>query len=1164
MNDHLLASSFEDNTIRFANINVTSFNDTKFNYDLILNGGHTDFIQVIAKLNETILASGSCDNTIILWDIIKFKQIKVLKGHTNCINALINVEENYLISGSSDSTIKIWQNGLELSGYFEKAHESSINALAYSGEKYSYIASGSDSIKIWFLAYLKFENKLNLQPNMKFTFLTILNKTLFVISSLENIQIYNKTNFISSFNSKKKINVIKAIPNGNLAIGTDDSVEILNSNLNETIRTLEHDFRIELLDVSQNSILITAQILNTKIYVWDLETYLKRKIYSQKYPITFFKILSNNDIAGLFIDEIASIFVLEKNANYSLKLKIDFSEKNPKFFTFIELKNTNLVTGSNTGNITIWNVSLSDPKLIKSFDTGSTISSLIEFKEYLITGHQDGFIKIWDLNSFDLKAKLKLYNSKIDGFEIIVDLNDLNLISYSNYSLISAWNLINKLNISLKDNLKQNTNSPISALLFSNKNLISGSFDSEINVWDIDDNNFIFNTILNGHSNKITCLININNNLFASSSSDNNIIIWEQNKLLYTLKSHSSDINSIVYNQKYEILISGSMDGNTTLWQTTGNLTLRQDLKGIHLKQIQHTIALDNDTIASASDDKTIVIWNIHTGMPKFHLKAHTDNINGLVKLSNDNLVSCSKDTSIIIWNKSDNYNIITTLYGHLRSVICLKTIDENRLASGSCDKKIIIWNIENFEKIKEINYAHSNCINTLNVFKNYLLSGSDDKTLKIWNLTNYELIRSLNQLSSVKSIATSSNKYFAHFDESKIIIHDDKGKRYSHFLTINTSIEIQSLAIMSNGNIVSGSCDNKITIWNSTKFKPITSLEGHTGCVISLVILFSNNEKIVSGSKDSTIKVWNSITYELIANLTDHTSFVRSLAVLDNGNFVSASEDKTIKVWNSTSFELIANLFEYNSMFFSLAILPNGNIISGAYNGYILVWNSTTFKLINSFLAHRFCVLSLAILSDGNIISGGGPIDNTIKVWDPTKYQQPIKILSKHTGPVTALTILPNGYFASSSYDESINVWNSTYDLNYTLIGHENWILALTSLSNQNEYIISGSNDNTIKIWKNDFYFDPAFNLNLKNDDSKLLDLKFLNNGHLATCYHDGTIKVWDIQKSKIIFENKLHNRKILALDVIKNTGDLVTCSEDKTIKIWDTNLFYNVSNIL
>jgi len=1144
MNDHLLASSFEDNTIRFANINETSsFNDTKFNYDLILNGGHTDFIQVIAKLNETILASGSCDNTIILWDIIKFKQIKVLKGHTNCINALINVEENYLISGSSDSTIKIWQNGLELSGYFqENAHQSSINALAFSGEKYSYIASGSDSIQIWFVDYLKFENKLHLQTNMTFTFLTILNKTFIVVSSLENVQIYNKTNFISSFNSKKKINVIKAIPNGNLAIGTNNFVEILNSKF-ETIQTLKHEFRVELLDVSQSSLsLITAQILNSIISIWDLETYkFKGNIYIAGFPINFLNFLPNDDIAGLFTNgNKTHLFILKYNLSYQKPIF------NASFEThlFIQLKNASFVT----------------------------ISSLIEFKDYLITGHQDGFIKIWNLNSFDLKAKLKLYNSKIDGFEIIADLNDLNLISYSNYSLISVWNFINKLSISLKDNLKQNTNSPISALLFSNKNLISGSFDSEINVWEIDDNNFIFNTILNGHSNKITCLINVNNNFFASSSSDNNIIIWEQNKLLYTLKSHSSDINSIVFNPKYEILISGSMDGNTTLWQTTGNLTLRQDLKGVHLKQIQHTIVLDNDTIASASDDKTIVIWNIHTGMPKFHLKAHTDNINGLAKLSNDNLVSCSKDTSIIIWNKSDNYNIITTLYGHLRSVICLKTIDENRLASGSCDKKIIIWNIENnFEKIKEINYAHSDCINTLNVFQNYLLSGSDDKTLKIWNLTNYELIRALNQLSSVKSIATSSNKYFAHFDESKIIIHDDKGKRYSHFSTINTSNKTQSLAIMSNGNIVSGSCNNKIMIWNSTNFKHITSLEGHTDCVTSLVILFSTNEKIVSGSRDSTIKVWNSITYELIADLKKHTAPVCSLAVLDNGNIVSASEDKTIKVWNSISFEIIANLFEtfiHHSNFhlISLAILHNGNIISGASNGRILAWNST-FDLIKIFHAHDFVVFSLAILPNGNIISGGGPSNKKdtfyIRVWNSTTFEQIADSDSAHSSFVTALTLLPNGYFASSSYDKTIKMWNSTYNLIYTLIGHENWILTLASLSNQNEFIISGSND-SIKIWKYDFYFDPVFNLNLKNDDSKLLDLKFLNNGHLATCYQDGTIKVWDIEKSKIIFENKLHNRKILALDVVKNTGDLVTCSEDKTIKIWDTNLFYNVSNIL
>ena len=71
--------------IRFANMNVTSISDIQLNDSIILKG-HTHFIKVITALNDTILASGSCDNTIILWDIISFKQINNLTGHTGCIN----------------------------------------------------------------------------------------------------------------------------------------------------------------------------------------------------------------------------------------------------------------------------------------------------------------------------------------------------------------------------------------------------------------------------------------------------------------------------------------------------------------------------------------------------------------------------------------------------------------------------------------------------------------------------------------------------------------------------------------------------------------------------------------------------------------------------------------------------------------------------------------------------------------------------------------------------------------------------------------------------------------------------------------------------------------------------------------------------------------------
>ena len=191
LNDNnLLASSFEDNTIRFANMNVTSLNDIKFNDSIILKG-HTHFIKVITALNNTILASGSCDNTIILWDIISFKQINNLTGHTGCINALLSVpyddSTNLLISGSSDSKIKVWQsNGKELKNtngidYFE--NNKSVNALAYGTiENYPFIASASDEniVKIWSQTDLSYEKQtINIIDIM---FLAIINKTLFSIS----------------------------------------------------------------------------------------------------------------------------------------------------------------------------------------------------------------------------------------------------------------------------------------------------------------------------------------------------------------------------------------------------------------------------------------------------------------------------------------------------------------------------------------------------------------------------------------------------------------------------------------------------------------------------------------------------------------------------------------------------------------------------------------------------------------------------------------------------------------------------------------------------------------------------------------------------------------------------------------------------------------------
>ena len=50
--------------------------------------------------------------------------------------------------------------------------------------------------------------------------------------------------------------------------------------------------------------------------------------------------------------------------------------------------------------------------------------------------------------------------------------------------------------------------------------------------------------------------------------------------------------------------------------------------------------------------------------------------------------------------------------------------------------------------------------------------------------------------------------------------------------------------------------------------------------------------------------------------------------------------------------------------------------------------------------------------------------MDKTIKIWD-TDTGSLIKTLTGHTDRVFSLAVLPNGFLASGSHDNTIKIWN-------------------------------------------------------------------------------------------------------------------------------------------
>lgn len=73
--------------------------------------GHTSSVNVLTKMEGNLLASGSDDRTIIIWDLGDgYKQKKTFKGHTGAIKSICQISSHIFASGAAwpDRTIRIW------------------------------------------------------------------------------------------------------------------------------------------------------------------------------------------------------------------------------------------------------------------------------------------------------------------------------------------------------------------------------------------------------------------------------------------------------------------------------------------------------------------------------------------------------------------------------------------------------------------------------------------------------------------------------------------------------------------------------------------------------------------------------------------------------------------------------------------------------------------------------------------------------------------------------------------------------------------------------------------------------------------------------------------------------------------------------------------------
>lgn len=249
----------------------------------------------------------------------------------------------------------------------------------------------------------------------------------------------------------------------------------------------------------------------------------------------------------------------------------------------------------------------------------------------------------------------------------------------------------------------------------------------------------------------------------------------------------------------------------------------------------------------------------------------------------------------------------------------------------------------------------------------------------------------------------------------------------------------------------------------------------------------------------------------------------------------------------------------------------------------------------IHKFQAHNESINCLAFDEPfGRMITCS--MDNTVRLWDMNRYRC-YGLLEGHNAYVDCITMNNNLVF-TGSMDASVKMWDIDYfsknqyaeelededNKNKPLIhSFEGHVDIVTALSYNNEELVSGSEDKTIRQWDLttghliqtidvmwassmansmiNFGSNSNGRNNIRNNNNNVINgnIKYpylsclqVFDAALASGSSDGIVRLWDLRSGEVIRQLFGHTGAITTLQFDKNFN-LVTGSADRSLRIWD-----------